>query len=160
MLQDWLSERSERDITEDYSVGVGDIRRYIETAGWLLYSASEIARVTGATHHVPILHTLHSRMKYGVRQELLEIVTLRGVGRIRGRMLYNHGLRTMADLYHTPLEEIARVPTVGTGVATSIKKQLGIEVDTMGQSTQASSDDEGDLGPMQTLLEDFESSDD
>jgi hypothetical protein len=66
----------------------------------------------------------------------------------------------MADLYHTPLEEIARVATIGTGVATSIKKQLGIEVGTMGQSTQAFSDDEGDLGPMQTLLEDFESSDD
>ena len=160
MLQDWLSERSERNITEDYGVGVGDIRRYVQTAGWLLYSASEIARVTGATHHVPILHALHSRMKYGVRQELLELVTLRGIGRIRGRMLYNHGLRAMADLYHTPLEEIARVPTIGTGVATSIKKQLGIEVDTMGQPTQAPSDDEGDLGPMQTLLEDFESSDD
>jgi len=75
-------------------------------------------------------------------------------------MLYNHGLRTMADLYHTPLEEIARVATIGTGVATSIKKQLGIDVGTMDQSTQVSSDDEGDLGPMQTLLEDFESSDD
>jgi helicase len=160
MLQDWLSERSERDITEDYSVGVGDVRRYIQTAGWLLYSASEIARVIGATHHVPLLHTLHSRMKYGVRQELLELVTLRGVGRIRGRMLYNHGLRAMADLYHTPLEEIARVPTIGTGVATSIKKQLGIEVDTMGQPTQVSSDDEGDLSPVQTLLEDFEPSND
>ena len=72
-------------------------------------------------------------------------------------MLHNHGLRTMADLYHTPLEEIARVPTIGTGVATSIKKQLGIEVDIIGQPTQASSDDEADLGLMQTLLEDFDS---
>ena len=160
MLQDWLSERSERDITEDYSVGVGDVRRYVETAGWLLYSASEVARIIGATHHVPVLHTLHSRMKYGVRQELLELVTLRGVGRIRGRMLYSHGMRAMADLYHTPLEEIARVPTIGTGVATSIKKQLGVEVDIKSLHTQASSDDEGNLGPMQTLLEDFESSND
>ncbi|UCE10391.1 MAG: DEAD/DEAH box helicase [Candidatus Thorarchaeota archaeon] len=157
MLYDWISEQSERNITEQYNVGVGDIHRYVQSAIWLLYSASEIARVVGASNHVPKLRRLGSRMKHGVKGELLELVGLRGIGRVRGRMLHNHDLRTLADLHQVDSIKLARIPTIGTTLAKSIKRQLGIEedewVDVAGEDA---SDNEVSLGPVQTLLDEFD----
>ena len=155
ILNDWISERTEREITDQYNVGMGDVHRYTTSADWLLYSASEIARVTGETEHIPVLHQIRSRMKYGVRSEILELVKLRGIGRIRGRMLYNHDMKTLNDLYHAPLEKIARIPTIGTTIAESIKKQLGVQVESS-HKKELATEEEDFLGPVQTLLEDFE----
>ena len=66
----------------------------------------------------------------------------------------NHGF--CKDAYHVGIEELARIPTIGTSVAESVKRQLGIEVKFQ---TQGIKDDEyvdDSLDSIQTLLEDFE----
>ncbi len=154
ILQDWISETSENRLTEQYNVGMGDIHRYVRSAEWLLYSASEIARVVGLPNHVSPLQELRSRVKYGIKHELLELVNLRGIGRIRARMMYDQGIRGIMDLYNIPLVELARIPTIGTSIASSIKHQLGLDTEA---STRDSTDDSQDekTGSLQTLLEDF-----
>jgi helicase len=96
-------------------------------------------------------------MKHGVKGELLEIVGLRGIGRVRGRMLHNHDLRTLADLHQVDRIKLARIPTIGTALAKSIKRQLGIEeaewTDVEGEDTP---DNEQAFGPVQTLLDEFD----
>ena len=159
LLEEWISESSEREITEGFNVGMGDVHRYVRTAEWLAYSASEIARVVNATHHIPFFYNLRSRLKYGVHRELLDIVRLRGIGRIRGRMLYANGLKNQSDLYNAPLEKISRVPTVGTSLAKSIKRQLGVDMPMTEDETvllTESADDDQDPFSIQTLIEDFE----
>ncbi|MGD9380973.1 MAG: helicase-related protein, partial [Candidatus Thorarchaeota archaeon] len=158
LLEEWISESSEREITEGFNVGMGDVHRYVQTAEWLVYSASEIARVVNATQHIPFFYNLRFRLKYGVQRELLDLVTLRGIGRIRGRMLYANGMKNQSDLYHASLEEIARVPTIGTSLAKSIKRQLGVDVPvTEGETTSPiEPEDDEDTYSIQTLLEDFE----
>lgn len=160
LLQDWISELSEREITNEYNVGMGDVHRYVRSAEWLVYSVSEIARVTGTSIHTPMLHDLRSRLRYGVRPELLELVGLRGVGRVRGRMLFNHNLRNLADLYSVSPEKLARIPTIGTSIAESIKRQLGVEVAIRKKEQDFPVDMIEGLDSMQTLLEDFEPDDD
>ncbi len=159
MLNDWISEHTERNITEDYDVGMGDVHRYIEAADWLMHAASEIARVTGRSQLIPSLHALQVRVKNGVLPELLELISLRGVGRVRGRMLFNHGLRTLSDLYRAPVEEIARVPAIGLTIAESIKHQLGFETSDTGDKVPVPSDQHDQSGSAQTLLEEFEDED-
>jgi helicase len=158
LLEEWISESSEREITEGFNVGMGDVHRYVQTAEWLVYSASEIARVVNATQHIPFFYSLRSRLKYGVHRELLDLVSLRGIGRIRGRMLYANGLKNQSALYHASLEEIARIPTIGTSLARSIKRQLGVDVPvTEGETTSLiEPEDDQDTLSIQTLLEDFE----
>ncbi len=157
LLEEWISESSEREITEGFNVGMGDVHRYVRTAEWLVYSASEIARVIDATQHIPFFYNLRSRLKYGVQKELLDLVSLRGIGRIRGRMLYANDLKSQSDLYHAALEKIARVPTVGTSLAKSIKRQLGVDVPvTESDIPIIEPEDEQDSYSIQTLLEDFE----
>ncbi len=160
LLEDWISEVPERNITEKHNVGMGDVHRYVQTARWLVYSASEVARVVGASQHIPALHNLRSRLRYGAKSELLELVRLRGVGRVRGRMLYSHGLKSLTDLYQAPLERIAAVPTIGTALAESIKRQLGMDVKSNQRSILESDEDEEFSYSIQTLLEDFEPKDD
>ena len=154
LLQDWISEKTEREITERYNVGMGDVHRFVQTAEWLVYAASEISRISNATSHISFLHNLRSRLRHGVRSDILELVGLRGIGRVRGRMLHNHNLVNLPDLYKVPIEELARIPTIGSSVAESIKKQLGVETrsTTMSKDQQTNDDD---IDSMQTLLEDF-----
>ncbi len=154
LLDDWISERTERDITDEYRVGMGDVHRYVRTAEWLMYSTSEISRVIGVGNLVPVLRRLRSRLKYGVEEPLLELVKLRGIGRVRGRMLFNHGYKDLKELYSAPVEAIARVPSIGTTIAQSIKKQLGIEVNEIPPLTEGQEETQGKPG-VQTLLDDF-----
>ncbi|MHA2423336.1 MAG: DEAD/DEAH box helicase [Candidatus Thorarchaeota archaeon] len=153
VLQDWILETPENKLTEKYNVGMGDIHRYVRSAEWLLYSASEIARVIGQTEPVPILQTLRSRVKYGIRSELLELANLRGIGRVRARMMHDHGVKSLVDLYNVPITDLGRIPTIGTSIAKSIKNQIGMDIEEDPKETK--SEPENDSGNLQTLLEDF-----
>jgi len=154
LLHDWISEKTDKSITEQYNVGMGDVHRFVQSAEWLTYAASEIARIVDAPVHIPILHNLRSRLRYGVQTNILELVSLRGIGRIRGRMLHNHGLINLAELYKVPIEELARIPTIGSTIAESIKQQLGIDVK-LGIQVEAELEIDDDAESIQTLLEDF-----
>ncbi len=156
ILQEWISETTEKDITERYNVGMGDVHRFVRSAEWMIYSASEIARITNNPEHIPSLRGLRSRLKYGVRSDILELVGLRGIGRIRGRMLHNQGLHSLTELYHVPIEELARIPTIGTTIAESIKTQLGVEVKSTTPHIEPTNETD-DYDSIQTLLEDFDS---
>jgi len=61
---------------------------------------------------------------YGVREELLGLVTsLRGVGRVRARTLYNFGYRTLEDVARATVREIASLPGFGEKLAESVIEQ-------------------------------------
>jgi hypothetical protein len=68
-------------------------------------------------------------------------------------------MKTLSNLYHTPLEKIAKIPTIGTTIAESIKRQLGVQVESSSKKKPATEEDDF-LGPVQTLLEEFESESD
>lgn len=157
ILLEWISETTEKEITAIFKVGMGDVHRYTRSAEWLLYAASEIAKISGGQKHLPLIHNTRTRMKHGVKSDILELVNLRGIGRVRGRMLYSHGFSSIPILFSSPLEEIARVPSIGTSIAVSIKKQLGVDVSSHGDLSNHDSLDESDI-TIQMLLEDFEES--
>jgi hypothetical protein len=69
-------------------------------------------------------------------------------------MLHNHNLVNLPDLHKVPLEELARIPTIGTAIAESIKKQLGFDIKLTATEADTLIDDD-DIDSMQTLLEDF-----
>jgi helicase len=60
----------------------------------------------------------------GVREELLPLVALGGIGRVRARNLFNAGYQSLAHLGKATLAELAVVPAVGKGIAQSIKQQV------------------------------------
>ncbi len=125
ILHDWIEEASEDRIIDDYGVGPGDIHTLSQTARWLAYSAKELSKVLGLNPHIHPLHVLEQRLKEGCREELLPLTSLQGVGRVRARMLYNAGYRSLEDLAKASLRDLVKVPSIGLETAKDILKQLG-----------------------------------
>ncbi|MGM0605422.1 MAG: ATP-dependent DNA helicase [Halobacteriota archaeon] len=97
LLEDWAREVDEDRITERYDVGPGDIRGKVETAEWLLGAAEQLAGELGLRSNVAVREA-KKRIEYGVREELIDLAGVRGVGRKRARRLFEAGIETRADL--------------------------------------------------------------
>ncbi|WP_411964919.1 ATP-dependent DNA helicase [Haloferax sp. YSMS24] len=97
LLEDWVGEVDEDRITERYGVGPGDIRGKVETAEWLLGAAERLAAELDL-EAVYAVREAKKRVEYGVREELLDLAGVRGVGRKRARRLFEAGVETRADL--------------------------------------------------------------
>jgi helicase len=120
VLIDWVMEVPEDNILDKYGIDPGDLRAVTETAAWLVYSMHRLASETGhpATQW---LARLEAMVKHGVREELVELVKLPHVGRVRARGLYNSGYRCLADIANASPEELAsKVPGLGVSRAREI----------------------------------------
>jgi len=125
LLYDWINEEREDTIIERYDVGSGDIYALASTARWLLYSASELGKLLKLNTHVKPLQKLMFRVEYGCKEELLELVQLRGIGRVKARLLYNAGFKNLDDLRKVRPEELLRIPGIGVETVKKIMEQLG-----------------------------------
>ena len=124
LLSDWISETHENDIAESFGVGPGDIRNKMELAEWLIHGTVRLAELFNKDAVDEALE-LRTRIRYGIRTELLELVKLRGIGRVRARALHDRGLKTIEDLRNTSYDRLKQISTIGEAVARSIKRQLG-----------------------------------
>jgi helicase len=120
-LVHWISETPEGKLQERFGLGPGDLFRLREEAEWLIYAAERIAYL----FNFPVgpLPNLRTRLRYGVKEELLELVRLRGIGRVRARALYRAGFRSLAEVAAASPEELARVAHIGPSLARSIREQ-------------------------------------
>ncbi|MCU0861128.1 MAG: helix-hairpin-helix domain-containing protein, partial [Methanomassiliicoccales archaeon] len=124
VLDDWLEEMEEDDLLTKYGIGPGDLRSKVELGEWLLYSMRELSNIFNKDAY-SALTELMTRVRYGVRKELMDLVKLRGVGRARARSLFDHGIRTLDDVRAAEVGRLARVPKIGDSLAKSIKEQVG-----------------------------------
>jgi len=127
LLREWINEEPEEKITSKFDVGPGDIQRLTELAEWLLQSTYEIAQLFKFNKILRILRILIKRVKHGVKGELLNIIKLKGVARIRGRILFNAGYNTLSKLKEASIEDIAKLPGFGPGLARKILEQINKE---------------------------------
>jgi len=125
VLEAWIQESTEDEVIGQFQVQPGDLYRLTETARWLLYASHELALLLGHRDLSPRLSRLTERVKDGVKAELLPLVRLRGVGRVRARVLHDSGLRNLGDLRRAPMERLTALPTIGPRLAKSIKEQAG-----------------------------------
>jgi helicase len=56
-------------------------------------------------------------------------VKLKGIGRVRARMLYNAGFKTIKNLSSSKPSQLLSIPTIGPEVAKSIYEQVGATLD-------------------------------
>ncbi|APX97599.1 ATP-dependent DNA helicase [Natronorubrum daqingense] len=97
LLEDWAEEADEETITERYKIGPGDLRGKVDTAEWLLGAAESLAAEIDSEWTVAVREA-RARVEHGVGEELLELVSVGGVGRKRARRLYAAGIEEPADL--------------------------------------------------------------
>ncbi|MFB6298567.1 MAG: ATP-dependent DNA helicase [Salinirussus sp.] len=97
LLEDWANEVDEDTITERYGVGPGDIRGKVDTAEWLLGAAESLASEQGLDA-ASAIGEARTRVRHGVRAELVDLANVPGVGRKRARRLYDAGIETRTQL--------------------------------------------------------------
>jgi helicase len=121
LLSDWTDELPDTKICERYSVGPGDIYGMVESVTWLLHASAELARMFASAFY-PKVREYEICMKNGTRRELLPLIRLRGIGRVRARRLFNNGMTTPDEILARGIEEVTKL--LGLGVAEQIFDQL------------------------------------
>ncbi|MDH5701933.1 MAG: DEAD/DEAH box helicase [Candidatus Bathyarchaeota archaeon] len=125
VMNAWIEETSEDEAIEKFRVQPGDLYRLIATSKWLLYASHELASLFNHKDLLPHLAELMERTEKGVKAELLPLVRLERIGRVRARILYNSGLKTLTDLKKARLERLTSLPLIGPKLAKKIKEQVG-----------------------------------
>lgn len=124
LLRDWSEEFKEDYLLERYNVPPGALRNKISTADWLLYGSSELSKLLGFMGKVNGINKVRLRVKNGIKSELVPLVKIRGIGRVRARKLFNAGLKNVRALRSAGEIELSRI--LGSlKVAQSVKKQVG-----------------------------------
>lgn len=124
MLNQWIEEDKEDTLCEQFGIGPGDIYRHVESTRWLLYAAARIAELLRQRTLTFQLEDLRQRVIYGVKDELLDLCSLKGVGRVRARHLLRHGISKVNDFHRRTVEDIAAIPSIGKALANRIFEQI------------------------------------
>jgi helicase len=121
----WIEEISEEQLIEKFRVQPGDLYRTIENAKWLLHATHELAQLFGNKQMLPHILEVNKRVEKGVKKELLPLVKLEGIGRVRGRIIYNAGYKSTEEIKKASLNDLANLPLIGPKLAKKIKEQIG-----------------------------------
>jgi helicase len=120
----WINESSEIFLSDNFGIESGDIHRMVETAGWLIHALYEIAKLEKKDEILTEIDSLRSRVVYGIKEELVDLVQVKGIGRVRARVLFKNGIKTREDLTSTSIEKLAKIDKIGPIVAENIKTHL------------------------------------
>ncbi len=122
----WINEHDEEYLLEAFDIRPGEVHAKKEIADWLLYASEELASALGLREAVKELHKLRIRVEHGVKEELLTLLQLKSIGRVRGRKLYAHGIKSIGDVKKTDLTTLTQI--LGRNVAEDVHKQVGQDV--------------------------------
>jgi helicase len=125
-LLDWVDENDEGFILERYGVRPGELKAKLDHADWLLYACIELAKILQLRKAAAEAGKMRMRLEYGVKEELLPLLRLKGIGRVRGRKLFNAGIKDLGDVKDADLTKLSIL--IGRAVALDVKKQLGEEI--------------------------------
>nr|WP_321498914.1 ATP-dependent DNA helicase [uncultured Methanolobus sp.] len=127
LLQDWVDEKPLDPITEKFNVGEGDVHAFADIAEWLMHSTSRLAGLIAPemskdiSSHVALLE---KRIHYGASSDLIELVSIRGIGRVRARKLYDSGLRTVQAIKSSDIGAVSEL--IGPKTARKLFEELGL----------------------------------
>ena len=122
IFKNWIEEKPEAKILEEFGITPGELMARLEIADWLLYSAYELSKILHLKIHKKIIKKLMIRMKYGIKEELLPLISIKGIGRVRARKLYNSGIKNIEDIRKIPLNILENI--IGKKLAKEIKEEV------------------------------------
>lgn len=119
LLSDWMNETGDDTICTRFGVGPGDIHNAVEGVGWLLHASGRLARLFAPEHRSEVEETT-LRVRHGIRRELIPLVRVKGIGRVRARRLFTNGITSPEELATADPARIGSI--VGGKTAESIMR--------------------------------------
>jgi helicase len=126
-FSDWVNEKDEEYLLETYNTRPGEIRVKLGLADWLLYASEELTRMLKLKQLIKEIIKLRLRLKYGVKEELLPLLKLENVGRVRARKLFRNKIKDIADVKKAKVSTLIEI--LGEKIALSVKEQVGQKVE-------------------------------
>ncbi len=108
VLKDWIDERSMNEITEKYGIGPGDLQMRVSSADWISYSLSRLSSLYKPEIRAS-LERLNLRIKEGVREDVIELTSIPGIGRVRARRLYQNGFKSISEISEAAPDSVSRI---------------------------------------------------
>jgi helicase len=124
MLHEWMEEKEEKEMIKAYRTTPGALFSKVANADWLLYASIELAKLM-RLNSTRLLET-RIRVKYGIKKELLDLVRLEQVGRVRARMMYSRGIKSVGDLRKKESVEAVH-QLFGKEIANRIISQISVD---------------------------------
>jgi helicase len=124
ILLEWIDESSEANLNEKIGVEPGDLYRMVETTYWLSYCLYEIVKLIGRKDLLPEINILRLRIKHGIKSELIPLIQLEGIGRIRARSLYKAGITNVTQIDKISESKLGSIPKIGVKLARKLKNQI------------------------------------
>ena len=124
ILLEWIDESTEANLNEKIGVEPGDLHRMVETTYWLLHCLYEIAKLIERKDLLPEINILRIRIRHGVKSELIPLIQLEGIGRIRARSLYRAGITDVAMIEKISESKLGSIPKIGVKLAKKLKSQI------------------------------------
>ncbi|MFW9992269.1 MAG: DEAD/DEAH box helicase [Candidatus Odinarchaeota archaeon] len=133
LLEAWIDGKELIEILGNFRTTAGDVSRLLETAKWICYSASSIARIVVqdkslASKTLNHLYELEKRLTHGITKELIPLCSVRGIGRVRARTLYDAGFLSPEELREASLEKLIDLKGFGPDLIKNIMLELGRDV--------------------------------
>ena len=108
VVKSWMEEDSLETIEEEWGVQPGDLRSRVELVEWLLFAMrrilledDEMDRIDRNAHKTLFesVDEIHRRVRFGCKADILGLVAIRGVGRVRAReMASTLGFSSASDI--------------------------------------------------------------
>ncbi len=124
ILQLWINEVSEDSIFRLHKIAPGILHQRLQIAEWLAYSAGEISELVNMQKAAGEMRKLQQRIRHGIKEELIPLVRIKGVGRVRARKLWNSGIKSPADIMKADKRRLISI--LGERVADRIKDGVGV----------------------------------
>ena len=129
MLNEWINENTEEYLLENYNARPGELRSKMDIADWLLYASEEISRILQFQHLNKEIVKLRLRVRHGIREELLPLVRIPGIGRVRARKLFYNRIKDVGDIKNADVMKLSQI--LGQNIALNLKKEVGQEIKTV-----------------------------
>jgi helicase len=125
MLYEWVNEKTEEHLLEEFNARPGELRTKLDIADWLLYASEEISRLLQFQSLNKEIVKLRLRLRHGVKEELLPLIKIKDIGRVRARKLFYNRIKDVGDVKKADVMKLSQI--LGKNVALSVKKQVGQE---------------------------------
>tara|TARA_B100000965_G_scaffold121487_1_gene100459 strand:- start:5005 stop:7563 length:2559 start_codon:yes stop_codon:yes gene_type:complete len=141
MLLDWIEERSMGELESSWGVQPGDIRSRVDGVEWLMRSSIRILAESSesivdsgsiADSLTELLGEVQIRIRHGCRSDIIQLVSIRGVGRSRARdMIEKLSLESVSDVASMTDSDINKLSTLqgwSVKLATNIRKEASSKI--------------------------------
>jgi len=125
-LESWMDESSEDDLLEKFNLTPGELHNKKNLCDWILYATEELSSLLAFQDQIKVIKKTRFRLDKGVREELIPLVRIKNIGRVRARKMFRNGIKDVGDLKKTDLNKLIQL--VGNKTAVYLKEQVGENV--------------------------------